>query len=640
MKGLKSERSLGSRFNPLTFSLFNVPALLLLLLLAALFIWIAWGHVAIFYGDYALWLEQASRVARGETLYRDFYWPFPPLALWLVSAFMSLAGSHLAAVQAFMAGVFVLITLVFFSYASRLVPRRDLALVSATGLVLAFVFSMVASAPLPVGMYTPAAPLGFLLVLIAAVCFLSLPPFHVAGRWPALPAALLAVCCALAILTKQDFWIPAAYLTAVSLFLLWKHRLPVAAGCAAVAFLAALAAGLAPIVSALGWRSLPQIATGYGMLAEVAGVALPSWERITAQTAQTALILLLFLACLLLTRAISLRRALVPGGVLLLLSLSTAGLHVWMSSQIIDDVRAQGLPQFPKPTEQFANRPGAPAASTARLAVLRLNHRLESYFLPAFAAFLLLLAVLWRWKKIEPAARLNLLFLAGLCVAARSRRVWQHTEWFNFVLELPVYVYALPLLFPHLDQQRLARSIRLLLIVFLALGVVRYWRFAEGPLTRRGPFPSVDTPRGPARLAPVWVKPYQELRQALDELDPTRARAVLTIGYTDGLSYFFGRRNPTPLTQGFALSRLAPQGLFSAVQALSPPPILVDSQIFAGETVPVPRLDLSAWEPQVQSAHYDAVDRPYFQRLLQRCRPFRSIAFLSEPMFTVYDCAW
>lgn len=136
------------------------------------------------------------------------------------------------------------------------------------------------------------------------------------------------------------------------------------------------------------------------------------------------------------------------------------------------------------------------------------------------------------------------------------------------------------------------------------------------------------------------MKPYQELRQALDELDPTRARAVLTIGYTDGLSYFFGRRNPTPLTQGFALSRLAPQDLFSAVQALSPPPILVDSQIFAGETVPVPRLDLSAWEPQVQSAHYDAVDRPYFQRLLQRCRPFRSIAFLSEPMFTVYDCAW
>ncbi|MGH9815316.1 MAG: hypothetical protein ACRD6I_04485 [Candidatus Acidiferrales bacterium] len=604
-----------------------------------MFIWTAWGHVAIFYGDYALWLEQASRFARGETPYRDFYWPFPPLALWLTGAFMSLAGSHLATVQAFMAGVFLLITLALFVYASRLAPRRDLALVSATGLVLAFVFSMEASAPLPVGMYTPAAPLGFLVLLIAAVCFFSLPPFRPPGRWPAMRAALLAVCCALAILAKQDFWIPAAYLTAVSLFLLWKHRLPFAAGCAAVAFLAALAAGLAPIVSALGWGTLPQVATGYGMLAQVAGVSLPSWERITAQAAQTALVFLLFLVCLLLTRAISLRRALIPGGVLLAIFLVTAGLHVWMTARIIEEVRAHGLPNLPKPTEEFASRPGAPAASASRLAILRLSHRLESYFLPAFATFLLLLAILWRWKKIDPAARLNLLLLAGLCVAARSRRVWQHTEWFNFILELPVYVYALPLLFPHIDQQRLARSLRVLLVVLLALGVVRYWRFAEGPLTRRGPFPWVDTPRGPARLAPDSVKLYQQLRQALDELDPTRARAVLTIGYTDGLSYFFGRRNPTPLTQGFALSRLAPQDLFHAVQALSPPPILVDSLIFAGETVPAPRLDLSAWEPQVQSAHYDAVDRPYFQRLLQHCRPFRTVDLLNQPIFTVYDCA-
>lgn len=613
--------------------------LLLLLALAGLFIWIAWGHVGIFFGDYALCLEQASRFALGETLYRDFYWPFPPLALWITGAFMALFGSDLATVQALMAGVFLLTTLAYFAYVRRIVPHRALPLLAATGFVLAFVFSFVASAPLPVGMYTPAAPLGFLLLLIAAVCFLELPPFRQPARRGTLRAVTLAACCALLILTKQDYWIPAAYLTAVSLFFLRKHRLHFAAGCAAIAFLAALTAGLAPIVSALGWGSLPQIATGYGMLAEVAGLALPSWERITAQTAQTALVFLLLLVCLLFTRAISLRRALIPGGVLVLIFLATAGLHVWMTSQIIDEVRTHGPPSFPRSTEEYAIRHGASAAFTPRLAILRLSHRLESYFLPAFATFLLLLAILWRWKKIDPAARLNLLLLASLCVAARSRRVWQHSEWFNFLLELPVYIYALPLLLPHIDRQRLARSVRVLLVVFLALGVVRYWRFAEGPLTRRGPFPSVDTPRGPARLAPNWVMPYQELRQALDELDPTSARAVLTIGYTDGLSYFFGRRNPTPLTQGFALSRLAPPDLFHAVQALSPPPILVDSQIFAGETVPVPRLNLSAWEPPVQSAHYDAVDRPYFQRLLQRCRPFRSVGLFNQPMFTVYDCA-
>src|SRR5262245_46418938 len=44
---------------------------------------LVWGHTGL-WGDAGRWKHEISRFIHGETLYRDFSWPYPPMALWVM----------------------------------------------------------------------------------------------------------------------------------------------------------------------------------------------------------------------------------------------------------------------------------------------------------------------------------------------------------------------------------------------------------------------------------------------------------------------------------------------------------------------------------------------------------------------------
>ncbi|GEM_PF-5487900 len=612
----------------------------LLLAMGGVFVWSVWGYVGHFFADGPLAMEQVHRFARGEVLYRDFYWPFPPVALWAVGTLWSFFGITLAAYQAIMATVFLLITTGFFYYAARLAPWANRSLLLVAGLVLSVSYSFQDSVPVMVGMYTPAAPVGFLLLLAGVNAVLGVSPLGGAPARDALRASIAAACCALAILTKQDFWIPSAYVMGALFFLFWGARSYAPLLWCGGAFLVFLGGGLAPVVSELGWSSLPRIATGYGMMQEMGGLALPSWERMVVQLAQTGLLLSAVLIGLLACRAVPVARWRAALLAALLVGFGAAGVHLWKTASIAQAVRATGRQANPSPTAAFAGAAARGDSSVPRMAVTWLYRRAQDVFIPVFVPGLVAMAVAWRWKKLDSGTRGRLLFAAGLCLAARSRRAWQMVEWYSILLELPVYALAVQALLGDEQRQDVERAVRVLLVLLLAYGGYNYWYSGVGPLTRRGSYPVTETPRGPARfrLGAGAVQAYQELRATLQELDPAGSRPLLMHTYTDGLNFFLNRRNPTPMSQGFRLSRFTPEELAGKIEALSPPPILVDSSGFRGDPVPAPKLNLRAWEPSMQLNHYEAFDRPRFEKLAAECRAIRTITYANAPFFTVYDC--
>jgi len=192
----------------------NRTALATLIALWGLHVYATWGQVGLFGGDYARWLHEIDRFAHGEVPYRDYYWAFPPMSAWVLGSIGRVFGSQLAVMSAATVLLSLLIYVAFFIYASQLIPQSLLLETVLAGVVLSAAYAQVQSVPLPIGMYSPAVPLGFLLLLCALLASLH------NWRHPRNSgAALVGLLGGLCILTKQDFWIPALYLVIVGAFL-------------------------------------------------------------------------------------------------------------------------------------------------------------------------------------------------------------------------------------------------------------------------------------------------------------------------------------------------------------------------------------------------------------------------------------
>src|SRR5262249_45405257 len=129
------------------------------------------------------------------------------LSIWLVGSTFKLIGADLASTFAIMNVVFVAIMMSYWLYVARLLPGALVPTVVLAGFVLAVAYATIESAPLALGMYKPAGPIGFLCLMLALTAALS----YVArgGLWR---AGLLGGLAALSILAKQDFWLPALVL--------------------------------------------------------------------------------------------------------------------------------------------------------------------------------------------------------------------------------------------------------------------------------------------------------------------------------------------------------------------------------------------------------------------------------------------
>jgi hypothetical protein len=594
-----------------------------------------WGHPSLFWGDNGRWLHELDSVAHGATFYRDIYWAFPPLAMWLLGGLTRLVGADLVQVWSLTALLAATIALTYGAVVARLVEGRLAVLVAVTGMALGVAYSQQGSAPLSAGMYTPAVPVAMLCLLLQLVAFLR--------DWsrPSLAGAMLVGALGgLGILAKHDVWFAAAWLALAAGLLTAPGREGRMARLVAAGggFVAIAGSGLATLAVQHGTARLRDILTGFGHVEEFAGINYPDLSLITVDAATFGLAVASIAVLARVGGAWRSRSAWGLALVGLSLAVAAMGLWLWQAERIAAHMLAQGVPALPTSFESALQPIAGDAGSRLRRAFGVLRFQMLRHLLPLFLPLSALLTVVaWR-ERVPDARRWRLVvILLVACLALRARRMVSFTEWSVLMVELPVYVAAASLLWPALRRPGV-RTLQLACALLLVVAARMHWRLGYGLGSRRGVLAAVETPRGPARLARGLALDLTYLRTLADAVDPSRTRPIYAFGYSGGLSYFTGRPSVDPLTQGFRLSLLpTADSAFRIVAAVKSRLLLVDNRAFV-DGVPSPRFAPWRWMPEMVPSPYQRVDRPLFDRLLRGCQEVTRPGVRSA-IFTMYDCA-
>jgi hypothetical protein len=134
------------------------------------------------------------------------------------------------------------------------------------------------------------------------------------------------------------------------------------------------------------------------------------------------------------------------------------------------------------------------------------------------------------------------------------------------------------------------------------------------------------------------VRSYRALDAELRRRDPSERRPLFAFAYTGGYAYFLDRRNPTPLPQGFRLSRFDADSVVKSLQRAPLGVFVIDTHAFDHVRVPAPGLHLSTWEAPTVVNHYLRHDRPYFERIIASCSAVAHFPSPGQPFVDLYDC--
>ena len=208
--------------------------------------------------DPAHWLDEISRLARGELPYRDFSFQYPPFAVFLYGWLLRLFGIRFTTVQVITDIVDVAVIASCYALIRRLLPRAlhlavacCLVAVCATSLMNFNIFSYVTYSP---SLQTGA--LGVMLLLFALLAYLR------NTRLTPVDWALTACGGFIAVLSKPESAL--ASFCAIALFALLTRRLWLSTKILVVAFAPAVAA-YAILANVVGFANLRAGITAYGL---------------------------------------------------------------------------------------------------------------------------------------------------------------------------------------------------------------------------------------------------------------------------------------------------------------------------------------------------------------------------------------
>jgi hypothetical protein len=595
-----------------------------LLGLATLHLVASWGHTTVFWGDYGKWLHEVERVAHGERLYADVYWPQLPAAAWTLGAWGRVAGTDLgsmwiATILIFYAGV-----LGFARFMEATGPHDGGLLIGLSAAWLAWAAACIESAPLPFGGYTPASALGGTLLIWAIATAVGVVRRPSRGR-----AMVLGVLLGALLLTKIDFWPPVGFIALVTIMTSATAATP-HAGVIPV-FMMSLGAtaglGIVLLVQQSGVAVLSGVLTGFGLAGYGGARLLPRPETVVLEFTVAAG--LLSLGALILWREDRNRRT--RRWALGLGAAAVIGVLIWVAG-------------YSFLSEDAAENPVAMTGLGTALDVLRrarvpFQQAAMEHVVP-LAFPLLALVAAWRWRAriTDPTMRRVVVLLVGTMLAARLRRGFQHVDWYHQLIELPVY----SLLFGLLSRRSLDRLVRLRW-TFGALGVLvaatAYWSLGRGAFTRRGWYEGVTTHRGVLHLPSPDARTYRGISILVDSIDPSGSRPLFAYGYQGGFNYFLARPNPTLLTQGFNFAALSSADReWRRVLESHPPAILLDNPYLGMSEQDGSGRTWFSWEGKPLPDIFRRYDRPLFNQLLARCREVARTPFGQLP-FRVFDCS-
>lgn len=570
-----------------------------------------WGYTGTYRGDHGRWLHEVERFAQGQAPYHDFQWHFPPLGIWVVGSLANLVGTDLLPVYLITTSIAALLVAAVVLAFRELMGRSDTLLLAAM-VILAISYVQRVGVPLTYGAYTPSSPIGFLCLTTALVFFLREWTAGKSGR----DAWWLGVFAGLAVLSKQDFWLPSAFLVGVSV-LRFRRAAPVLASGAVVVL------GTAIVVRTAGFSVLPGILSGFHHAQLRGARGFPSWERVTVECISAGLVTCFLTTMLSVARRKWFIRPLVVGVAVTLIGVA---IHLTMSmSFTVADLAP--VPQWlTGQTDEVLSFHIREGHSLFRPALGWLRERVVTDPLPLLLYLLLLITLAWRWAALDRARRVKVALLVGFAILLRGRRAFEHTEWFEFLVTVPVVLLAFELL-SGLEEGALRRFRIATGGVLLGLSLLAYYNFSRG-LGTGSRYPVVQIARGTVRWAPNIIRDYQDIRAALDSIDPARSRPLLGYGYTGGWNYYLQRRNPFPITQDFVFSAFDADSL---VKTRPPHLFLIDVPLFDATRIGTFDIRFDKWEQPTRPSVYLTFDRPRFDRLREGCQQV-------DRLFVIYVC--
>ncbi len=593
----------------------------------------SWGYLGLYWGDSGRWLYEVDRVAHGASIYRDVYWGFPPLGMWLVGGAARLFGSDLAQVWTITAAIAVLLGIAYAFVVARLLPLELALPAGVTGMALGAIYASNGSPPLVSGMYSPAVPVAVFIAFAQLALFLR--------EWerPSIVgAAAIGALGGGGILTKHDVWFFCALLTFATAFVaptggnVRARR----AFAAVVAFVAIVGFGLAVLVATYGAAELGPIFEGHGQFSELAGVNYPNMASAVMELGALGLAAIAIVAVAWVSGAWRTRGAvlLAGGGVVVVV----AALGIWLlkAELFARHALANGPSQLAPPFERMLSPVSSVASERLQRAVATFRIELVQRLIPLGIPLVALAYAIMRRQRANPLQWRLLVVLLLAVLSLRARRMISRDEWSALMLEAPVYAYAVTTLW-RLDSRVLLRVVTLGAAVLLASALGAHYRVGWGVGSRRGAYPFVQTERGPARVGPGLAADYRYVHDLALIADPSGDRPMLSFGYSAGHNYLTGRPGVGSLTHGFRMSLYpSPDSAYRVAQALHDRIILVDNPAYT-DANPAPELRPWRWQPRMVKNPYLRDDRPLFEALMRGCR--KVTAPNRKSGLTVYDCA-
>ncbi len=591
---------------------------------------VVWRYGGVIWGDHGRWLYNVSRFAAGSAPYRDFDFPNPPIGLIIVGTLARIVGTNFGAISAITTLLFLANFAVFLLALRRLLPDVVLP-VAVPALLFSVALACRHGVTLPAGTDSVSGPVGFLCLQVGAWLMLETVELPRVRRSAACGAFL-----ALAMMSKHDFWPPAILLLMAAAIVLVRNGAPrrvVVAG--AAGFITVMVVIIGAMVAWVGLHPVHVMLTGSGRAVEIAMKSTPSLERMVAEVAGSAALILTAVTALWLCLAISDQTASRWAGAMLLTFFTAAAVHLGMSVAIGRDVLLTGRPAYPNLT-QFAFVAGFEAGrSVFSIALDYFDDRLLTHLLPTILPPVLLVTLVARWKRWhDPKLRGRALVLMALAVAARTRRGFVGGDWYNVLLELPAYAVFVQLICGDAEQKA-ARAVRATLAVFIALGAYSYISLSDGPMTYQGVRPRVMTRQGRARWARDQARAYHYTDSVMAKIDPSGTRPVYALGSSAGWNYFLKRPNPLPFTDGLPIDIDSVELRAASARLLAARPLLIENHMALRRGLGRP--NLLEWEPGLEANRYEKRDAPWFAALTAHCRA-ADPTLDSTTTIRIWDC--
>lgn len=581
-------------------------------------------YVDYLWGDFGRWHDEVKRFAQGESIYKDFTWPYPPLALYLYGWLARAFGNSFLTVRLISTGITIAIAFLVFLIARHCVPKKFLPMVVLASMMMGIGNSNLGGETLGAGMYTPAVPVGILMSLLCLFGSIR----YIAGfskRWLYVTGAGFAG----ALLAKQDFWMPVLACALILLIYQWQSRSSIAnfgkeAARWVLTALVISVGGCLLVIMQSGLSMFMAGISGFGLARSGIGRMYPTWRKICDSVLFLSVFAVLGSALMRWSRIISRKKAswlLIAGCVVALLAGSVRVIMTYRVGSLVASGDTEII--HTRTGSYFSGR----AATKQQVLMLTAKHIIVTAMvnaIPLLVTILSAVVFLWIfWKHRDSPIIKVASLLAIWVIAARTRRLFESVDVIHLLVEPLFFILAIQIacIYKSVNPGSCRHLTLGVAIVFIVIGLSLFAFYEVQPRIRYA-YEKITTERGSIKLPSDQAAEFRTLENLITSYDPSGLKPLLNWPSYNraALNYMLDRKNPARMTLTVELMKI--QEVLSKQRpiVICDPPLMPrtsaeTSKAPARTQIPMREFfDLSVWEPKAIKTNKTADTSPSGQQ--------------------------